>query len=93
MKNQRDFFDNLAQKIGISSPVDWYNVEPSVIAENGGGGILQLYSNSMYQLLCSVYPGSHFLLIDCQKRNGKFIDSITLFLRDIGIRRRTLQST
>jgi len=56
LKNQRDFFDDLAKKLKIEKQEDWYSVQSKQISQNGGAGLLNRYTNSPYKALKTVYP-------------------------------------
>ena len=56
-KNQRIFFDWLANKLQVKSVEDWYKVKPSDIINNGGTVLLcDIYHYSIINALVSVYP-------------------------------------
>jgi hypothetical protein len=40
--NQRKFFDELAIKLNIKEPSDWYKVIISDVVKNGGGALMYL---------------------------------------------------
>lgn len=67
--NQRNFLDKFASRFGIKKPEDWgkvtwkqvrFIIEQVVNAKvlhEKGGGLLNVYNNSLYRILTSVYPG------------------------------------
>ncbi len=59
--NQRAFMDELAKKLNIKSPTDWYKVTRGTFTQYGGDGLLQRYHSSFYKLLSSVYAEYPFL--------------------------------
>jgi hypothetical protein len=58
--NRRQYFDWLAEQLGLSSPKDWENVRTSDVVEWEGGGIMDRYSGSLVRALSEIYPGSNF---------------------------------
>eukprot|EP01114_Cavostelium_apophysatum_P015052 TRINITY_DN4029_c1_g1_i1.p1 TRINITY_DN4029_c1_g1~~TRINITY_DN4029_c1_g1_i1.p1 ORF type:complete len:534 (-),score=127.16 TRINITY_DN4029_c1_g1_i1:1284-2885(-) len=56
VKNQRIFFDWLAQKLNVKEWQDWYQIRTAAVSENGGAGILALYDKSHAKALMAVYP-------------------------------------
>jgi hypothetical protein len=57
IQHQKEFFDNIAAKLGISSPEQWYQVRLDDIATFGGAGLLATrYSSSLPKALETVYP-------------------------------------
>ncbi len=57
MQEQKIFFDELARKLNIKSPGDWYNVRQTDLIKNGGRSILYRHNNSLIAgrepLLCT----------------------------------------
>jgi hypothetical protein len=53
---QKDFMDQLATKMQIKKPEDWYKVSSDNIKRNGGAGLVDFYDGSLYKLLSAVYP-------------------------------------
>ncbi len=56
MKNQQNFVEEIATKLGITSPKDWYSVTKEQFAKAGGSSLLIYHNNSLIKLLQSVYP-------------------------------------
>jgi hypothetical protein len=56
IRNQRHFLDNLAKRLSVSSPQDWYRYTVKDIQKNGGSSLLKLYKNSLITMLSKVYP-------------------------------------
>lgn len=54
---RKAFIDNLAVKLGVQTPEDWYQIKAEVLARNGAGGLLRRYGNSFRRLLADMYPG------------------------------------
>src|SRR5690348_2737640 len=54
--NQRIFFDQLANKLGIKSQEDWYRVTKKQVEDNGGQELLSYYQYSPIRALESLYP-------------------------------------
>jgi len=49
--NHKDFFDELANRIGILQPSDWYKLRKEDIYAHGGKKLLQrFYHNSLYKV-------------------------------------------
>ena len=46
----------LETKLGIQSPEDWYRFKRSDVIQHGGVNLLHQYSNSITQMLSSLYP-------------------------------------
>ncbi len=53
---QRSFLDNLAKKLHISRPEDWYKVTSTTLKQYGATGLLKKYNYSPSKLLINVYP-------------------------------------
>jgi hypothetical protein len=47
VKNQRDFFDQLATKWNIQKPEDWVRVTTAMVLKKGGNFINSLYNGSL----------------------------------------------
>ena len=57
IENQRQFMNDLSQKLNLKSIDDWMNVSRNKIIENGGKSlILYFYSNDMKKLLTNIFP-------------------------------------
>jgi len=58
LSNQREYFDNLAKKLDIKEPDDWYYISVRQIEKQfGGRGILNRYYNgSLIKALQAIYP-------------------------------------
>jgi hypothetical protein len=54
--NQRQFMDWIADSQGVTSQEDWYQLTGDLIQSLGGCRMLNLYNNSLYSALVSVYP-------------------------------------
>ncbi len=67
--NQRELLNNIAKKLNISSPDDWYHAEFSSIMKHGGGQLLARNNDSLYQLLTTVYP---------EYQNTSYLISVTI---------------
>jgi hypothetical protein len=48
-KNRKQFFDNLALKLGITKYEDWYKVRTIDVVNNGGNALLRHHSSSLYK--------------------------------------------
>lgn len=57
-ENQKQFFDSLAKKLHIKSPLDWGKVTTQHVKENKGSSLLLMYNNSVSNALRYIYPGS-----------------------------------
>ncbi len=55
LSNQRDFLDNLANRLLITERAGWYFVDTKTIIQHGGLTLLNQYNGSVSQLLSSVY--------------------------------------
>jgi hypothetical protein len=56
-KNQKHFFDDIAQQLELKSMEDWYKVTPTQIRKLIGGGLFRNYfGDSLIQALKKVYP-------------------------------------
>jgi hypothetical protein len=53
--NHGQYLKSLESSLGVSMPTDWYKVNPSKIVQLGGTKMLQIYNNSLLQLLEAVY--------------------------------------
>jgi hypothetical protein len=52
--HQRTFFEQLANKLGITKPTDWYSITNMDIIAHGGSGLLsRYYGNSLRKGNCS----------------------------------------
>ncbi len=57
MSNQRNFMDELAEKLGITNVDGWYKITATTVQQHGGASLLkQYYDNSLSKCLTSVYP-------------------------------------
>jgi hypothetical protein len=54
--NQRALMDQIAEKLHVTSMEDWYKVTTKQVAQNGAGGLLVRFNNSLHRLLQTVYP-------------------------------------
>ncbi len=54
--NQKNFMDDLAEKLNITDPNQWYRVTTTVIAKHGGNTLLEKHNGSIKKILESVYP-------------------------------------
>jgi hypothetical protein len=52
VRNQRDFFDQLAIKLNIKSPEDWNNVAADTVISNGGSFIKHHYDSNLAKGTC-----------------------------------------
>lgn len=57
LKNQKNFFDSLAQHLNIQNPKEWYRVTLDSVRSKGGETIMELYDNSLIKALQTVNPG------------------------------------
>lgn len=55
-EHQRKFFDDLAKKLNITNPEEWYQVTKSDALQLGAASILPLYANSLPKALAAIYP-------------------------------------
>ena len=53
--NVKKFLDDLAEKLSLQKEEDWFQVSSRTIKDNGGAGLLQVYS-SLFDILTDVYP-------------------------------------
>src|SRR5690349_3969047 len=58
IKNQRKYFDELAEEFGVEEMEDWYEMRAEDVKNQGGRGVLSYHSDSLIKGLHSVYPGS-----------------------------------
>ncbi len=56
ISNQQSFMTNLAKKLNISDPKDWFKITMATMHQHGGGGLLDKYDFSLCKLLSSVQP-------------------------------------
>jgi hypothetical protein len=49
LASQKQFFDELAHKLSIKQPEDWYNVKVKDVIQHKGGGVLKHFNQSLYQ--------------------------------------------
>ncbi len=56
MDAQRSFIHDLAQKLYITKPEDWFHVTTSKISLHGGTGLMSKYGDSISKLLTAVCP-------------------------------------
>jgi hypothetical protein len=49
IQNQRKFFDDLASKLNVKQPDDWYDVQTRTVVKEGGSFINRLYKGSLIQ--------------------------------------------
>jgi hypothetical protein len=47
IKNQKIFLDNLANKLNITKPEDWYSVKVETVLREGGYFVLSYYQGSL----------------------------------------------
>jgi hypothetical protein len=47
IKNQRAFFDQLAKKLDISKPADWYHISAETVQKLGGAFVHYQYNDSL----------------------------------------------
>lgn len=55
-ENIRTFMDRLKEQFNIQSIEDWYRVSVRQIISKGGGGLLQIYNNSLISIFTIAYP-------------------------------------
>jgi len=57
LEKQRNFFEQIGQRLGIKLPSDWYNVKFNMLDKYGGRNFLQQhFGGSLASALCNVYP-------------------------------------
>jgi hypothetical protein len=56
LEDQREFLKELAVKLKLNSFEDWYHVSLSKIQKNGGAPMLVKYTNSIANMLQTVFP-------------------------------------
>jgi hypothetical protein len=56
--NQRAFMDQLAIKLDIKKPEDWYKVTTRMVVNEGGGFVISYYNGSVKQGIEELY-GTH----------------------------------
>ncbi len=56
MHNQRIFMDNLAKRLNIKDPQEWYTVTHKMFWKYGGGGLIKKYNSSPRKVLQNLYP-------------------------------------
>jgi hypothetical protein len=61
-EEQRNYLEELGNKLGIRYMDDWYNITQKLIMENGGSSILQKYKGSPSKMLLSIYPNYPWVL-------------------------------
>jgi hypothetical protein len=55
IENQREFFDELAEKLNIQKPEDWYSVRVDTVRQHGGSFLVNQYNNSLIRGKVIVY--------------------------------------
>jgi hypothetical protein len=50
------FFDDLELELGVKQKDDWYRVTYEDMKENGAGGVLSKYQDSLFAALKAIYP-------------------------------------
>ena len=55
-ENQRKFLDEVAIKLNVKEPKDWYNVKSKDIKKLGGFTLIHRYYGSMVDMLLALYP-------------------------------------
>ncbi len=56
INNQRIFMNDLANKLDISAPEQWYKITTKSLIHHGGEELLSLYNHSPLKLLNAIYP-------------------------------------
>lgn len=56
-RNQKLFFETLAQKLSIAQPSDWGQITVAKIREHGGGTLMNMYNNSLRRALKAIFKG------------------------------------
>ncbi len=54
---QRNFLEDVFKEQKMQSMNDWYAIKPQEIKAHGGTKLLELYNDSILEMLKSVYPG------------------------------------
>ncbi len=55
-QQQREFMDNLAKQLHITSHEDWHKVTHDILRQHGATGLLNRYNGSFSKLLTTLYP-------------------------------------
>jgi hypothetical protein len=76
-QNQRNFFDWIAEQIGINTQHDWYNVRKGDIFHLGVVGILDVYGSSFFVALQNIYPEYDWNPLLAKNPPVNFTDHIT----------------
>jgi len=87
LANQKKFMDDLGKEIGIRDLDGWYSMTMRTMLPLGAGSILALYSNSLSQLLATVYPNHPWDLSKFSKRPLNYwssIDNQRKFMDELG---------
>src|SRR4051794_3721672 len=53
--NQKKFLDQLGKQLGFHNRDSWYSITGNHLKKNGGGVLLEMFGNSPFKLLQSVY--------------------------------------
>lgn len=56
IQNQREFFDQLGQKLQIREPEDWLQLRVADVNKMGGSGLLKHHHYKLKDALCKIYP-------------------------------------
>ena len=86
LSKQRLFALHLAKKLNIKSLDDWLNLNRSILIEQGGKEILNIYSNSIEKFLISLYPNHCWKfdkLIENSKEFYKSIENQQIFMTNL----------
>ncbi len=59
---QRNFMEQLAKKLQITKPEDWYKLTKTILRDHGGSSLSLKYNGSIMKLLSSVYPEYHCII-------------------------------
>ena len=76
-KNERKYFDYIANVLNIKSQEDWYRVEKKQIMNLKGGGLLNRYNGNLFNALVSNYPEYSFDILKSRTPKTKYWNNIT----------------
>eukprot|EP01118_Nematostelium_gracile_P007654 TRINITY_DN2498_c0_g1_i1.p1 TRINITY_DN2498_c0_g1~~TRINITY_DN2498_c0_g1_i1.p1 ORF type:complete len:323 (-),score=51.17 TRINITY_DN2498_c0_g1_i1:3-971(-) len=74
-ETQREFVENLTNKLKLTKTSDWYDVTQAQIIEKGGAGLLMKYQNSPSKMITSILSGHIWDLQKFTRRGRKDIET------------------
>ena len=88
LKNQRNFMDWIGKELKINELNDWYKVTKKDIVNIAGKlGPLIRYQDSLYRILCAVYPEQQWLpwkFVNCPRNYWESVNNQRECLERVG---------